>query len=175
MHPQKLPDDISQRENFQRPHVKHQRLGPKQEFQTPGGKGSQAKVELRHYSSHRRTGVTDIEYSDSISITRIGKPTRLPNGFKPIRHQQISDQESPFFTITGSFQENTRIKGKGQDFFQPEEERVRYNDPEAVGLSEGSTREREIVVNTTDRMSSPTLRNDMPLRMNIVMLYCRVK
>ncbi|MBW0465997.1 hypothetical protein O181_005712 [Austropuccinia psidii MF-1] len=40
------------------------------------------------------------------------RPTQLFSGFTPFRHQNISGQESPFFTIPGSFQEKTRIQGK---------------------------------------------------------------
>ncbi|MBW0557296.1 hypothetical protein O181_097011, partial [Austropuccinia psidii MF-1] len=79
----------------------------------------------------------------------------------PFRHQQISDQESPFITIQGSFQEKRRIQGQEQDIFQPQEERVRPNDSEAVGLGERSTQEPEIVVNTS-RISSPNNRYTTP-------------
>ncbi|MBW0468918.1 hypothetical protein O181_008633 [Austropuccinia psidii MF-1] len=75
--------------------------------------------------------------------------------------QQISGQESPFSTIPGSFQEKKRIKGQKQDFFQPNAERVRTNDPEAVQLGERSTQEPEIAVNTS-RIGSPNHRNTNP-------------
>ncbi|MBW0476628.1 hypothetical protein O181_016343 [Austropuccinia psidii MF-1] len=57
-----------------------------------------------------------------------------------------------------------RIKGykcKKQDLFQPNAERVRPNDPEAVVLGERSTQKPEIVVNTSI-ISSPTNRNITP-------------
>ncbi|MBW0552987.1 hypothetical protein O181_092702, partial [Austropuccinia psidii MF-1] len=95
-----------------------------------------------------------------LRLTR-SKSTRLPSGFKPFRHQQISHQESPLFTIPGSFQEKTRIKRKKQEFFQPEEERVIPNDIEAFGLGERSTKDPEISVDTSDGISSPTARNIM--------------
>ncbi|MBW0467465.1 hypothetical protein O181_007180 [Austropuccinia psidii MF-1] len=112
----KLPEDMSQRDTFQRSYGNHQRMESHQE---------------------------------------------LSSEFKPFRHQQISGQESPFFTIPGSFQEKTRIPGKKQYFFQPKAERVRPNDPEAVGLGEKSKKEPEIVVNTS-RISRPTNRNITP-------------
>ncbi|MBW0510309.1 hypothetical protein O181_050024 [Austropuccinia psidii MF-1] len=76
-------------------------------------------------------------------------------------HQHISDQESPFFKISGSFQEKIRIQGQKQDLFQPKAERVRPNDPEAVELGERSTKKPERVVDTS-RISSPTNRNITP-------------
>ncbi|MBW0526581.1 hypothetical protein O181_066296 [Austropuccinia psidii MF-1] len=47
------------------------------------------------------------------------------------------------------FRRRQGYKGKKQDIFQPKEERVRPNDPEAVGLGERSAQEPEIVVNTS--------------------------
>ncbi|MBW0477374.1 hypothetical protein O181_017089 [Austropuccinia psidii MF-1] len=91
----------------------------------------------------------------------MSRPSQLSSGFTPFRHQQTSGQESLFFAIPGSFQEKTRIQGPKQDLFQPKAERVRPNDPEAVGLGEKSTKEPEIVVNTS-RISSPTNRNITP-------------
>ncbi|MBW0465121.1 hypothetical protein O181_004836 [Austropuccinia psidii MF-1] len=63
-------------------------------------------------------------------------------------------------------------KGK-KDFFQPQAERVRPNDGEAVGFGEISTQEPETVVNTS-RISSPINRNLPPLRMNTVLSHLRV-
>ncbi|MBW0498175.1 hypothetical protein O181_037890 [Austropuccinia psidii MF-1] len=127
---------------------------------TPGGEENQDKGESSHYLSYRRTAEPDRAYSDSFRLTRI-RPNQLSSGLTPFRHQQISGQESPFFTIPGSFQEKTMIKGQKQDLFQPKEARVRPNDPEAVGLGERSSQEPEIVVNTS-RISSPTNRNITP-------------
>ncbi|MBW0481565.1 hypothetical protein O181_021280 [Austropuccinia psidii MF-1] len=110
--------------------------------------------------SFRRTTEQESFYSYSIRLTR-SRPTQLSSGFTPFRHQQISGQESPFFTIPGIFQEKTRIKGQKQGFFQPKAERVKPNDPEAVGLGERSKQEPEIAVNTS-RMSSPNNRNISP-------------
>ncbi|MBW0539525.1 hypothetical protein O181_079240 [Austropuccinia psidii MF-1] len=45
-----------------------------------------------------------------------------------------------------------------QDFFQPQAEQVRPNDPEDVGLGERGKQEPEIVGNTS-RISSPINRN----------------
>ncbi|MBW0585692.1 hypothetical protein O181_125407 [Austropuccinia psidii MF-1] len=88
-------------------------------------------------------------------------PNQLSSGFTPFRNQQISGQESPFFTIPGSFQEKTRQQGQKQDLLQPEEERVRPHDPEAVGFGERSAQEQEVVVNKF-RISSPINRNITP-------------
>ncbi|MBW0470884.1 hypothetical protein O181_010599 [Austropuccinia psidii MF-1] len=93
-------------------------------------------------------------------LTR-SRPNQLSSGFTPFRNQQISGQESPFFTIPGSFQEKTRIQGQKQDVFQPKAERVRPNDPEYVGLGERSTQEPEIAVHTS-RISSPINRDITP-------------
>ncbi|MBW0528099.1 hypothetical protein O181_067814 [Austropuccinia psidii MF-1] len=111
-----------------------------QAVQTPGGEGNQDKGQSSHYPSYRGTDEPDRAYSDSFRLTRI-RPTQLSSGFTQFRHQQISGQESQFFTIPGSFQEMTRIQGKKQDIFQPKAERVRPNDPEAVRIGEGSTQE----------------------------------
>ncbi|MBW0498933.1 hypothetical protein O181_038648 [Austropuccinia psidii MF-1] len=100
---------------------------------TPGGDGNQDKGESSHYPSYRRTAEPDRAYDDSFSSKR-SRPTQLSSGFIPFRHQQISGQESLFFTIPGSFEEKTRIQGQKQDFFQPKVERVRPIDPEANGL-----------------------------------------
>ncbi|MBW0467601.1 hypothetical protein O181_007316 [Austropuccinia psidii MF-1] len=58
-----------------------------------------------------QTGNTQIP-SGSQGVGQTNSP-----GFKPFRNQKISGQESPFFTIPGSFQEKTRIPGKEQDLF----------------------------------------------------------
>ncbi|MBW0553596.1 hypothetical protein O181_093311 [Austropuccinia psidii MF-1] len=92
---------------------------------------------------------------------RTGDPTRLPGGFTPLRNQQISDQESPYFPIPGRIQERKRIIGQEQDFFQPEEERFRSYDPEVVGTAERSTRKQQTVVSTSPEASSPKIRNDI--------------
>ncbi|MBW0469612.1 hypothetical protein O181_009327 [Austropuccinia psidii MF-1] len=156
----KLPDDLSQRDRCQRPYGNHQRLEFHQEVQTAGGEGKKYKGESCHYPSYRRTADPDREYSDSFRITR-SWPNQLSSGFTLFRNQQISGQESPFFTIPGSFQEKTRIQGQKQDHLQPEEGRVRPNDPEAVGFGERSEQEPEVVVNNS-RISSPINRNITP-------------
>ncbi|MBW0540863.1 hypothetical protein O181_080578 [Austropuccinia psidii MF-1] len=92
---------------------------------------------------------------------RTGNPTRLPSGFTPLRHQQISDQESPYFPIPGRIQEGKRIIGKEQDFFQPEEERVRSYDPEVVGPAERSTMKQQTIVITSHEASSPKISNNI--------------
>ncbi|MBW0541705.1 hypothetical protein O181_081420 [Austropuccinia psidii MF-1] len=109
--------------------------GQQEAVQTPGGEGKQDKGESSHYPSYRRKPDPDRAYSDSFRLTR-SRPNQLSSGFKPFRNQQISGQESPFFTIPGRFQENTMIQGQKQDNLQPEEGRVRPNYPEAVGFGE---------------------------------------
>ncbi|MBW0561439.1 hypothetical protein O181_101154 [Austropuccinia psidii MF-1] len=113
----KFPEDLSQRDRLQRPYDNHQRLESYQAVQTPG---------------------------DSFRLTR-RRPNKLSSGSTPLRNQQISGQEYPFFTIPGSFQEKTRIQGEKQDHLQPEEERVRPKDQEAVGFGESSAQEPEVV------------------------------
>ncbi|MBW0563460.1 hypothetical protein O181_103175 [Austropuccinia psidii MF-1] len=152
-----VPEDMSQRDTLQRPCGNHQRLELHQAFQTPAGEGNQDKGESSHYPGYRRTAEPDRAYSGSFRLTR-SRPNQLSSGLTPFRNQQISGQESPFFTIPGSFQEKTRIQGKKQDIFPSMAERVRPNDPEALGIGEGSTQEPEIVVNTS-RISSTTNRN----------------
>ncbi|MBW0476005.1 hypothetical protein O181_015720 [Austropuccinia psidii MF-1] len=156
----KLPEDLSQRDGLQRPYGNHQRFESHQAVHTPGDEGKQDKGESSHYSSYRRTPDPDREYSDASRLTR-RRTNQLSNGFTPFRNQQISGQESPFFTIQGSFQEKTWIQEQTQDHLQPEEERVRPNDPEAVRFSERSAQEPEIVVNNS-RISIPINRSITP-------------
>ncbi|MBW0514352.1 hypothetical protein O181_054067 [Austropuccinia psidii MF-1] len=126
-----LPEDLSQRDRLQRPYDNHQRLESYQAVQTPGGEDKQDKGESSQYPSYRRTADPDRAYSHLFRLIR-SRPNKLSSGFTQFRNQQISGQQSPFFTIPGSFQEKTRIQGKKQDHLQPEEERFRPNDPEAV-------------------------------------------
>ncbi|MBW0480903.1 hypothetical protein O181_020618 [Austropuccinia psidii MF-1] len=81
---------------------------------------------------YRREMEPEITYSDPLRLMRNGSPTSLPGGFTLLRHQKISDQESPYFPNPGRIQEMKKIIEKEQDFFQPEEERVRSYDPESV-------------------------------------------
>ncbi|MBW0564792.1 hypothetical protein O181_104507 [Austropuccinia psidii MF-1] len=156
----KLLEALSQRDRLQGTYGNHQRLKPYQRVQTPGGKGTQDKGESSHYPSYRRTVNPDRAYSDSFMLTR-SRPNQLSSGFTPFRNQKISDQESPFFTIPGGFQEKKRIQGEKQDCFQPKAERVRPHDPEFVGFSERSAQEPEVVLNHY-RISSPSNRNINP-------------
>ncbi|MBW0471440.1 hypothetical protein O181_011155 [Austropuccinia psidii MF-1] len=114
----KLPEDLSQRDRLQRPYGNHQRLESHQEAQTPGGEGKQDMGESSHYPSYRRTAYPDRAYSYSFRITR-SRPNQLTSVFTPLRNQQISGQESPFFTIPAGFQEKTWIQGQKQDHLQP--------------------------------------------------------
>ncbi|MBW0560417.1 hypothetical protein O181_100132 [Austropuccinia psidii MF-1] len=134
--------------------------GQQEAVQTPGGEGKQDKGESSHYPSNRRTADPDRAYSDSFSLTR-SKPNQLCSGFTPFINQQISGQVSPFFTIPGGFQEKTRIQGQKQDHLKAGEERVRPNDPEAVGFGERILQEPEEVVNNS-RISNHTNRNIIP-------------
>ncbi|MBW0472286.1 hypothetical protein O181_012001 [Austropuccinia psidii MF-1] len=156
----KLPEDTSQRDRLQRSCGNKQRLESYQGVQTSRVEESQDNGESIHYPSYRRTAEQDREYSDSFRLTG-SRPNQLSSSFKPFRNQQISGQESPFFTIPGSFQEKTRIQGQKQDLFQPKAERVSPNDPEAVVVCEISTREPEIVLHTS-KISSPINRNITP-------------
>ncbi|MBW0535307.1 hypothetical protein O181_075022 [Austropuccinia psidii MF-1] len=89
-----------------------------QAVQTSGGKGTEDKGESSHYPSYRRTVNPDGTYSDSLRLTR-RRPNQLSFGFTPFRNPQISGQESPFFTIPGSFQEKKRKQGQEQSLLQP--------------------------------------------------------
>ncbi|MBW0589905.1 hypothetical protein O181_129620 [Austropuccinia psidii MF-1] len=93
---------------------------------------------------HRREIEPERSYSDSFRLTRSGQPTKLPIGFTPLRHQQKNGQESPYFPIPGNFQDKERIIGQEQDFFQPEEERVRPYDSEIFVPAERSTKNQKI-------------------------------
>ncbi|MBW0488181.1 hypothetical protein O181_027896 [Austropuccinia psidii MF-1] len=156
----KLPEDLSQRDRLQRPYGNNQMLESHKAFLTPGGEGKLDKGESNHYPSYRRTTDPHRAYSYSFRLTR-SRANQLSSGFIPFSNQQISGQESPLFTISGSFQEKTRIQGKKQDNLQPKEERVSPNDPEAFGFGERSTQEPEVVVHNS-RISSPIYRNITP-------------
>ncbi|MBW0516522.1 hypothetical protein O181_056237 [Austropuccinia psidii MF-1] len=151
---------MSQRDTLQRPYGNHQRLEPHQAAQTPEGEGNQDKGKSSAYPSYRRTAEPDRAYSDSFRLTR-SRPNQLSSGLRPFRHQQISGQDSPFFTIPGIFQEKTRMQGQKNDLFQPNAEIVRRNAPKAFGLGKRSTQEPEIVLNTS-KISSLTNRNITP-------------
>ncbi|MBW0474975.1 hypothetical protein O181_014690 [Austropuccinia psidii MF-1] len=116
----KLPEYMSQRDRLQRPYCNNQRLESHQAVKTPGGEGKQDKGESSHYPSYRRTADPDREYSDSFRITR-RRPNQISSGFIPLRNRQISGQDSPFFTIPGSFKAKTRIQGQRKDHLQPKE------------------------------------------------------
>ncbi|MBW0492279.1 hypothetical protein O181_031994 [Austropuccinia psidii MF-1] len=129
-----LKEDRSQRDTFQRAYENNQRLESQKAARNSGGKGRLSR----------------------------SKPVRLPGGFTPLTHQKISGQDSPFFTIPASFQEKKRVKVQEKEFFKTEAEIFTTNDSEAVGLSERSTQKPEIILNTFDRISIPTTRNDIP-------------
>ncbi|MBW0561272.1 hypothetical protein O181_100987, partial [Austropuccinia psidii MF-1] len=156
----KSPEDLSQRDRLQRPDGNYQRLESYHAVQTPGGKGTEDKGKSSHYPSYRRTVNPGRAYSDSFRITSI-RPNQLSSGFTPFRNQQISGQESPFFTIPGGFQDKTRKQGQEQNLLQPEEEGARPYDSEAVGFGKRSAQEPEVVVNHSI-ISSPSNRNITP-------------
>ncbi|MBW0492524.1 hypothetical protein O181_032239 [Austropuccinia psidii MF-1] len=112
----KFPEDMSQRDTLQRSYGNTQRVEPQQAVQTPVGEGNQVKGKSSHYPAYRRTAEPDRAYSDSFRLTR-SRPTQISSGFKPFRNHQISGQESPFFTIPGSFQEKRRIKMENKTSF----------------------------------------------------------
>ncbi|MBW0532276.1 hypothetical protein O181_071991 [Austropuccinia psidii MF-1] len=94
-------------------------------------------------------------------LTR-SRPTQLSSGFTQFSNQKISGKESTLFTIPGTFQEKTGVKGKEEDFFQPKAERVGPNDMKAVGRGERSTKEPEIALNTSNRIRSSSTRHITP-------------
>ncbi|MBW0530745.1 hypothetical protein O181_070460 [Austropuccinia psidii MF-1] len=114
---------------------------------------------------HRQEMETEIKYPDPLRLMRTGNQTRLPSGFTTLRHQQISDQESPYFPIPDRIQERKRIVGQEQDFFQPEAERVRSYDPEIVGPVTRTTKKQQGVVNTSNAASSPKIRNHISIQL----------
>ncbi|MBW0485279.1 hypothetical protein O181_024994 [Austropuccinia psidii MF-1] len=144
----RLPKDMSQQDTFQRSYDNHQRIESQQAVQNPGWEDNQDKGKSSNYLHCRRKIEPDRSYYHSFSITR-SRATQLSSGFTLFRHQQISGQGSPFFTVPGSFQEKTRIQREKQYLFQPQAERVRPNDPEAVLLGRRSTQEPRIAVNTS--------------------------
>ncbi|MBW0464212.1 hypothetical protein O181_003927 [Austropuccinia psidii MF-1] len=155
-----FPEDLSQRDRIQRLCGNHQRLKSHQAVQTPAGKGKQDKGESSHNPSYRRATDPDKKYSDSSRLTR-SRQNKLSSGFTLFRNQQISGQESPFFTSPGIFQENTRIQRQKQDNHQLKQERVGPNYPEAFLFGERSTQEPEVFLHKS-RISSPINRNITP-------------
>ncbi|MBW0499414.1 hypothetical protein O181_039129 [Austropuccinia psidii MF-1] len=111
-----------------------------QAVQTPQAEDNKDKGESSHFTSYRRKAEPDRDYTDSFRLT--------------------SSRPTHFSSI---FQEKTRIQGQNQEIFHPKAERVRPNDPEAVGVCERSTKEPEIVLNTS-RISSPNNGSITPTR-----------
>ncbi|MBW0536365.1 hypothetical protein O181_076080 [Austropuccinia psidii MF-1] len=97
-------------------------------------------------------------------LIRSGNPTRLPSGFTPLRHQQISDQESPYFPIPSRIRERKRIISQEQDSFQPEAERFRSYDPEIFLPAKRSTKKQQTVVSTSNEASSPRISNNISIQ-----------
>ncbi|MBW0512657.1 hypothetical protein O181_052372 [Austropuccinia psidii MF-1] len=99
-------------------------------------------------------------YSDSFRLTG-SRTKQLSSGFTPLRIQKRRGQDSKFLTLQGILQEKIRIQRLEQHYFQPKEERIRPNDPEASEVSEGSV-QKKIILNTSYIISKPTIRNDNP-------------
>ncbi|MBW0528279.1 hypothetical protein O181_067994 [Austropuccinia psidii MF-1] len=118
-------------------------------------------------ASCQKICLKEIDFKDLIVITKDSfrltrsRPNQVSSGFTPFRNQQISGQESPFFTIPGRFHEKTRKQGQEQNLLQPEEEGVRPQDPEAVVFGKRSAQDTEVVINHS-RISSPINRNITP-------------
>ncbi|MBW0553515.1 hypothetical protein O181_093230 [Austropuccinia psidii MF-1] len=148
----KLPEGMCQRDIFQRPY-----------FQTLGRERSQDKGETSHIPGYRGEMEPKRAYSGSFRLTR-SRPTQLSSGFTQLRVQKVSGQESPYFTIPESFNDKTRTKGKEKDFFQLEEKIIRLNDPKLIGPSGGSAQKQQIIVNTSDETSTPTIKNYIPTK-----------
>ncbi|MBW0464053.1 hypothetical protein O181_003768 [Austropuccinia psidii MF-1] len=114
-----------------------------------------------------------IPFRDVMESTKGWNPTRkfrlLEERKTSIRENQATiqdieeqlNQTGPTLIPSGSQGEKTRTQRQKQDLFQPKAERVRPNDPEAVGIGEKSKQEPEIVVNTSG-VSSPTNSNITP-------------
>ncbi|MBW0563240.1 hypothetical protein O181_102955 [Austropuccinia psidii MF-1] len=82
----KFPEDISQRDELQRPYGNHQRLESHQTVQTSGGEGNHNKEESSHYPNYRRTADPEWAYSDSFRLTR-SRPNQLSSSFTLFRDQ----------------------------------------------------------------------------------------
>ncbi|MBW0548267.1 hypothetical protein O181_087982 [Austropuccinia psidii MF-1] len=133
----KFPEDLSQRDKLQRPYGNCQRLESHQAVQNPGGEGKQNKGESSHYPSYRRTADTWLH--------TLRKPTDQWPIVKILHnHRKFPGEDK-----------DTREK---KDHLQTEEERVRPNDPEAVGFGEKSALEPKVVLHNSI-ISSPLNRN----------------
>ncbi|MBW0466148.1 hypothetical protein O181_005863 [Austropuccinia psidii MF-1] len=60
-----------------------------------------------------------------------------------------------------------------QDVLKPEAERVIPHDPEVFLINERNAQEQEIFLSRPGRISSPIIRIEIPLKMNIVLLHLR--
>ncbi|MBW0522116.1 hypothetical protein O181_061831 [Austropuccinia psidii MF-1] len=106
-----------------------------------------------------------------MEITKDWNPTRqsslLQERATRIRENQATiqgieerlNQTGP--TLIPSQSQGTRIQVQKQDIFKPKADRVRPNDPDAVGLGVRSTQKPEKVLNTCI-ISIPTNRNIIP-------------
>ncbi|MBW0478286.1 hypothetical protein O181_018001 [Austropuccinia psidii MF-1] len=129
-------------------------------MKTTRREGSQNQGEYSHNPAYIGEMEPEIAYYYSFRLTR-SRTIQLSSGFKPLRIQKSRGQESPLCTVPGSFQKKTRIKGKEQDYFQPEEEIIRPQDPEVFRLGESSTQKEKIIVNKSDIISTTTIGNDI--------------
>ncbi|MBW0525911.1 hypothetical protein O181_065626, partial [Austropuccinia psidii MF-1] len=126
-------------------------------------------------ASCQKICLKEIDFRDLMVITKGWNPTRklriLEVSANRIRENQATSKAiEEQLTQTGHTQipsgsqvfpgedKDTREK---KDLFQPKVERVRPNDPEAVGFCERSSKEPEVAVNNS-RISSPINRNINP-------------
>ncbi|MBW0511713.1 hypothetical protein O181_051428 [Austropuccinia psidii MF-1] len=137
----KFPEDLSQRDRLQRPYGNHQRE-------------NQATIQAIE-EQLTQTGHTQIT-SGSQGEGQISSPV-ASNHSKTNRSVAKSHHSSQSQEVS---RQRKGYKGK-KDHLQPEEERVRYNDPETVGFSERSAQEPEVVVHNS-RISSPLNRHITP-------------
>ncbi|MBW0583802.1 hypothetical protein O181_123517, partial [Austropuccinia psidii MF-1] len=137
----KLPEDLSQRDRLQILYDNHQRE-------------NQATTQAIE-EQLAQTGNTQIP-SGSQEAGQISSPVAS--------HHSETNRSVAKSHHSSHSQEISRRRqghrGKNKTSF-PQRKRVRPNDPEAVGLGEGSTQEPEVVVNHS-RISSPLNRNITP-------------
>ncbi|MBW0509192.1 hypothetical protein O181_048907 [Austropuccinia psidii MF-1] len=134
----KLPEYLSQRDRPQRPYGNHQRLESYHAVQTPGGEipsGSQGAGKI----------------SSPVASHHPKTNRSVAKSHHSSQSQEVSSK--------------TRIQGQTQDHLQPEEERVRPNDPEAVGCGKRSSQEPHVVVHNS-RISISINRNITPTQID---------
>ncbi|MBW0475487.1 hypothetical protein O181_015202 [Austropuccinia psidii MF-1] len=138
--------------------------------------------------SYQKICLKEIDFIDLMVITKGWNPTRQFRLLE-VRENMIKENQATIqaiqeqLTQTGhtqipsgsqvldqtSFPEKTRIQGQKQDHLQTKEDRVRPNDPEAVGFGERSTQQPELGVHSS-RISSPINRyiTSTQIKQNVV-------